>query len=96
MDTARSRAVATEQINNDSVVVTKWSFSQGAECGWHCHAHDYVVVPQTSGLVSLVARGRSKISRLIAGVSYFRKVGVEHNVINCSAYEIVFFEVEIK
>ncbi|RCI63984.1 cupin, partial [Pseudomonas aeruginosa] len=28
--------------------------------------------------------------------AYFRKAGVEHNVINASAHEVVFVETEIK
>ncbi|HEK2704189.1 TPA: cupin [Pseudomonas aeruginosa] len=33
---------------------------------------------------------------LVAGQAYFRKAGVEHNVINASAHEVVFVETEIK
>jgi hypothetical protein len=29
-------------------------------------------------------------------VSYFRNVGVEHNVVNANDFEFVFVEVEIK
>lgn len=28
------------------MVVTEWTFSPGAETGWHTHAYDYVVIPQ--------------------------------------------------
>jgi mannose-6-phosphate isomerase-like protein (cupin superfamily) len=38
---------------------------------------------------------RSK-AQLAAGKSYFRKAGVEHDVLNESAAEIVFLEVELK
>jgi len=38
---------------------------------------------------------RSK-AQLGAGKSYFRKAGVEHDVLNESATEIVFLEVELK
>jgi mannose-6-phosphate isomerase-like protein (cupin superfamily) len=39
--------------------------------------------------------GRSK-AQLGAGKSYFRKAGVEHDVLNETATEIVFLEVELK
>ena len=39
--------------------------------------------------------GRSK-AQLGVGQSYFRKAGVEHDVLNESAAEIVFLEVELK
>ena len=32
----------------------------------------------------------------VAGKSYFRKAGVEHDVLNETAAEIVFLEVELK
>jgi len=35
-------------------------------------------------------------AQLTAGVSYFRNVGVEHNVVNANDFEFVFVEVEIK
>jgi hypothetical protein len=32
----------------------------------------------------------------VAGLSYNRQVGVEHNVINNTDYEVVFVEIEIR
>jgi beta-alanine degradation protein BauB len=34
--------------------------------------------------------------RLTAGQAYFRKAGVEHDVVNETGAEIVFVEIEIK
>jgi quercetin dioxygenase-like cupin family protein len=42
-------ATATIQVENDRVIVTEWCFAPGAETGYHVHAHDYVVVPLTTG-----------------------------------------------
>jgi hypothetical protein len=36
------------------------------------------------------------LAELIAGVSYFREAGVEHDVINANGFEFVFVEVEFK
>ena len=92
----RAKAVPTLQIDNDRVIVTEWRFAPGAETGWHRHGHDYVVVPQTTGKLLLEEHGGNREVHLTAGVSYFRNVGVEHNVVNANDFEFVFVEVEIK
>ena len=96
MANSRAKAVPTLQIENDRVIVTEWRFAPGAETGWHRHAHDYVVVPQTTGKLLLEEHGGNREAQLTAGVSYFRNVGVEHNVVNANDFEFVFVEVEIK
>jgi quercetin dioxygenase-like cupin family protein len=91
------RAVATVQVDNERVRVTEWRFAPGAETGEHIHGFDYTVVPMTNGRLKLVSpRGEEHFAELKAGVSYFRKAGVHHNVINANAYEFVFVEVELK
>jgi beta-alanine degradation protein BauB len=42
------------------------------------------------------AGGERSKAQLSAGKSYFRKAGVEHDVLNETATEIVFLEVELK
>ena len=44
-ESGRPKAVPDVLVDNERVVVTKWSFADGAETGWHRHGHDYVVVP---------------------------------------------------
>ncbi|MEM7171237.1 MAG: cupin domain-containing protein [Pseudomonadota bacterium] len=91
------QAVPTVQVDNERTIVTEWRFSPGAETGHHRHAHDYVVVPQTTGTLKIVLPdGSEALSELIAGQSYFRPVGVEHNVINANDHEFVFVEIEFK
>jgi len=92
----RPQARATVQIDNNRVTVTEWRFAPGAQTGWHRHNCDYVVVPQTSGKLSLEAKEGVSTADLHAGKSYFRQVGVEHNVINVNDYEFVFVEIELK
>lgn len=96
MSSTRPQAQATVQIDNDRVVVTEWRFPPGAETGWHRHGHDYVVVPQTTGKLELETLDGHTFSTLEAGVSYYRSIGVEHNVINANDFEFVFVEIEIK
>lgn len=90
------KAVPTVQIDNQRVIVTEWAFAPGAETGQHIHALDYVVVPLTSGTLRLVEPEGTRDAQLIAGVSYSRMAGVNHNVINVNAHEFRFLEIELK
>jgi beta-alanine degradation protein BauB len=92
----RPQAVPTVQIDNQRVIVTEWRFAPGAETGWHLHAHDYVVVPQTDGELLLETPEGELKAPLVAGKSYTRQVGVEHNVINNTDHEVVFIEIELR
>ena len=90
------RAESTIQVENERVIVTEWRFAAGAETGHHVHAHDYVVVPLTSGALRLIEPEGTRDAQLTAGVSYCRPAGVNHNVINVNAYEFRFLEIELK
>jgi len=92
----RAPAVATVQVDNETVKVTEWRFAPDAETGWHRHEYDYVVVPVTDGKLRLETPNGDIEADLRLGQAYSRPVGVEHNVINASAAELVFIEVEIK
>jgi len=85
------------QVDTPEVRVTEWRLAPGSATGHHIHGMDYVIVPVTSGKMTIVAPGgeRSK-AQLLAGKSYFRKAGVEHDVLNETAAEIVFLEIEVK
>ena len=90
-------AVPTVQQDDATVRITRWDFAPGAATGWHRHPHDYVVVPVVDGELELVGPdgGRSR-AQLHKGQSYFRKAGVEHDVINAGAEIMTFVEVELK
>jgi beta-alanine degradation protein BauB len=91
------RAVEEVQAENDGVKVTKYVFAPGAATGWHRHAHDYVIVPLTTGKLKLTnGAGENVIAELVQGQSYFRKAGVEHDVENANDFEFAFVEVELK
>ncbi len=93
----RPAAVATLQEDNDRVRITEYRFAPGAETTRHVHEWDYVVVSQTNGLL-LIAEpdGTESNSELTQGISYYRRAGVDHNVINAGAEELVFIEIELK
>lgn len=92
----RAQATSVVQIDNERVKVTEWRFAPGAETGWHRHACDYVVVPLKNGRLLLETSEGEHISELSCGASYFRQVGVEHNVINAGPDEFAFVEIEVK
>src|SRR5579862_6272776 len=76
------KATSQVQVKNGRVIVTQWCFAPGAETGDHVHAHDYVVVPLTSGTLRLEEPAGTRDAPLQAGISYARPAGVAHNVIN--------------
>jgi quercetin dioxygenase-like cupin family protein len=92
----RPKAVATLLQETERVIVTEWRFAVGAETGWHRHQHDYVVVCLTDGkLLAETSQGNVE-TPLRHGQAYVRPVGVEHNIVNASAGEFAFVEVELK
>ena len=91
------QAVPTVQVDNERVRVTEWRFAPGAETGEHVHQMDYVVVPLGDGRLKLVSpAGEESFADLKRGVSYARKAGVHHNVINANDFEYAFVEIELK
>jgi beta-alanine degradation protein BauB len=95
-DSGAVKAVPTVQVDNPRVLVTRWDFISGAETGHHVHAHDYVVVPLTSGRLRLQEPAGEREVQLESGVAYARPAGVAHNVINASPHPFAFVEVEVK
>lgn len=89
------KATSQVQVHNERVIVTQWCFAPGADTGDHVHAHDYVVVPLTSGTLRLEEPTGSRETLLQAGVSYARPAGVAHNVVNVNPYEFRFVEIEL-
>ncbi|MBN8970592.1 MAG: cupin domain-containing protein [Xanthobacteraceae bacterium] len=90
-------ATSDVQIDNDEVRVTEWRLAPGSATGHHRHEMDYVIVPVTNSDMTIVAPdGTRSIAQLRIGKSYFRKAGVEHDVLNETKDAIVFLEVELK
>jgi beta-alanine degradation protein BauB len=89
-------AKAVVHIENDRVIVTEWRFAPGANTGWHRHEHDYVVVPLMDGKVKLETKDGSSLAEMKKGAPYFRRVGVEHDVINANDGDYAFIEIELK
>src|SRR3954447_27009883 len=89
-------AKATVFIDNDRVIVTEYRFAPGDNTGWHLHGHDYVVVPLMDGKVKLSTKDGESFAEMKKGAPYFRKEGVEHDVISANEGEFAFIEIELK
>jgi quercetin dioxygenase-like cupin family protein len=95
--TAFVPAVSRMQIDNPQVRVTEWRIPPGGATGFHRHEMDYVITPIIGGVLTIVGPdGVAGPAEMIAGESYFRAVGVEHDVQNAGSTEIVFIETELK
>ena len=93
----RKKAKANIQIDNERIRVTEYSFNKNEETGFHVHQWDYVVVPQTNGIILLVDQHNVETSaKLVKGQPYYKEAGVSHNVINNGEEKLVFIEIEIK
>jgi quercetin dioxygenase-like cupin family protein len=94
---AERQARATVRIDNAAVRVTEWRFAPGTATGHHRHELPYVVVPLTTGALTIVAAGGEvSAAALTAGDPYFRPAGAEHDVRNANPFEFAFIEIEIK
>jgi len=89
-------AKAVVHVENDRVIVTEWRFGPGDNTGWHIHGHDYVVVPLMDGKVRLETPTGTSMAEMKTGAPYYRKKGVEHDVINANDGEYAFIEIELK
>src|SRR4029078_11717403 len=68
-------AVPTVQIDDATVRVTEWRFAPGATTGWHRHEYPYVVVPMTTGRLSVTGAGGPVMADLVTGRSSPRAGG---------------------
>ena len=93
----RPPAIATVQVDDANVRVTRWDFPPGSETGWHRHGMAYVVVPVSDGKMLLeLPGGETAHVEIKAGVAYARAAGIEHNVVNAGDTAFAFVETELK
>ena len=94
---SRPIATPTVQVDDERFRVTEWHFSPGAETGWHTHTMPYVVVPQTTGTLTVETESAEPFAmECTAGVSYSREAGAHHNIVNDRDEEFTFVEIESK
>ncbi len=90
------KAESVRKVDTPEVRVTEWRLAPGDATGFHRHDYDYVVVPLTTGTLRAVAASGDTIVPLTPGGAYFRKAGVEHDVINAGEGAFAFIEIELK
>jgi len=91
-----SKAECLIHEENDDVRITEWRLEPGAATGYHRHNYDYAVVPLVAGTIKATGPAGELVMELKAGKSYFRKAGVEHDVVNIGNALYAFAEVELK
>jgi beta-alanine degradation protein BauB len=89
-------AVATVQQDDPVMRITRWNFEPGAVTGWHRHGWPYFVVMLTDGILRIHDGKQVTDVPLVAGQTYRRLAGVEHDVMNGSPHPIAFVEIEVK
>ena len=94
--TSRQTATSTTQVDDATVCITHWHFEPGQATGWNRHTYAYAVVPIVDGTLRIISDDGEKIVPLKAGVSYARPAGVEHDVVNAGAQNMIFIEIEMK
>src|SRR5258708_21801687 len=90
------KATSTVQVENERVIVTEWRFAPGADTGHHVHAHDYVVVPLTSGVLRLEEAAGVRGASLVAGGTYARPARGGLNGLHAQRIVISLEESELK
>src|SRR3954462_7309077 len=90
-------AVPTVQQDDATARITRWDFAVGAATGWHTHGWPYFVVMLTDAVMKVEAvDGQVREGRLVAGQSYRRPTGIEHDVMNGADQPMAFVEIEVK
>ena len=89
-------AVPTIQQDDQNIRITRWDFPPGAVTGWHTHGWPYFVVMLTDATLSLHDGANVAVAILVAGQSYHRLPGIQHDVMNSSSHPVAFIEIEIK
>lgn len=89
-------AVPTVQQDDSTIRITRWDFAPGAVTGWHKHEWPYFVVMLVDGVLRIHNGKDATDIPLVAGQSYMRQSGIEHDVMNGSDHPIAFIEIEIK
>lgn len=90
------RAQSIRHEDGEDVRVTEWRFAPGAATGHHRHEFDYVVVYVTAAKIRAVGPSGETSFEMAPGGSYFRRAGVEHDVINAGDAPATFVEIELK
>jgi len=90
-----SKAQCLLHEENPDVRITEWRLDPGDATGYHRHDYDYAVVPLCAGTIKAAGPAGESVIELQAGQAYYRKAGVEHDVINVGSAAYRFVEIEL-
>lgn len=94
--TCAAPARSSVQLDDEAARITRWDFEPGAATGWHRHGHPYFVVMLTDGTLRVDDGASVTETALLAGQSYRRPAGIEHDVMNGGGRPMAFVEIELK
>ena len=78
-----------------TVRITQHEITPGGETGWHRHDFPYTVTPLRTAVVDITnPDGDTSNFEMVAGESYDRPAGIEHNLTNSGTNDVSFIEVE--
>lgn len=94
MTSSDMTAIPTVLSEDARARVTRWEFPPGTATGFHRHEYDYLVIPVSGGEFLIVGQnGAESAMTQVAGETYARPAGVEHDVRNAGGFA-VFVEIE--
>lgn len=75
--------------------ITQHEIAPGGQTGWHHHEFPYTVTPLRAALVNITnPDGETFAFEMVAGQSYDRPAGIEHNLANTGTDSVLFIELE--
>jgi len=84
-------------VDTPEVRVTEWRLAPGSVTNHHIHEMGAIIVPVITREKTIMSAGGAPAkARLGLGKSCFRKAGVEHDVLDATATDVVFPEIELK
>ena len=85
-------------VDDPHTRVTRWTFAPGEGTGWHRHELPYLVVPQTTGQLTLHRQDGSvtEVNYEPGGATKWSDVPFEHYAINTGEETVRLLEIEYR
>ena len=88
---------AQSEVDTPEIRVAEWRSAPGSVTNHHIHEMGAIIVPVITREKTIMSAGGAPAkARLGLGKSCFRKAGAEHDVLNATATDLVFPEIELK
>jgi len=85
-------------VDDDHTRVTRWVFEPGEGTGWHRHELPYLVVPQSTGSLTLRREhgAETVVTYEPGGATKWSDVPFVHHAVNTSGERVQLLEIEYK